>query len=146
MALIVVARCHTLAEAQVAASALRSAGLSPQVFDEFYGTAFWVSQAALGGYRLLLPDDEAVEARALLRSLPEPEPLAEEDAIPTVKSGGTLMVAAILTSFMVPEAAWAITDFRRTDRPRWRAVGIIALALAMMICVGIIALAVRQRY
>lgn len=68
-----VARFTDLTQAQAARSVLESAGLSPQLRDEFMGSLNWLYVPALGGLRLEVTHERAEEARQLLGELPELE-------------------------------------------------------------------------
>jgi|GEM_PF-5322244 len=59
----------SLQEAYVAASALRSAGIAAIVFDAQWGQTLWASQIALGGFRVVVPNDCLVDAADILREL-----------------------------------------------------------------------------
>jgi hypothetical protein len=54
----------TLTEAQIACGALRAAGFDADVLDEFVGRVLSVD--LIGGFRLVVPEDQARRARALL--------------------------------------------------------------------------------
>ena len=64
MTLVVVARLLDMPQAQVAASALRSADLHPVLLDEQLNYAIWTSQFAWG-CRVAVPESEAEDARAI---------------------------------------------------------------------------------
>jgi hypothetical protein len=55
--LALVTRIPSLAEAQIAAGALRSGGIEAVVFE------------GLGGYRIMAPEEDVAEARASLKAL-----------------------------------------------------------------------------
>jgi hypothetical protein len=80
--LTVVTRLPTLSEAQIAAGALRSAGIHATVFDTNFGGVEAPVIEALGGYRIMAPEDEAVSARQILRILQEGPGLGEPDEYP----------------------------------------------------------------
>ena len=65
MSLVQIARFADLTEAQVAASALRALDVPVSVFDEL-GQTYYLLQTALGGFRLMVPEADADEARAYL--------------------------------------------------------------------------------
>lgn len=119
MALVVVVRLYDLNEARVAASALRAAGLSPQVFDDHWASANWIAGAATGGFRVALPEQELEAGLALLSSLPPPEPLAAEDIIERRQEAPTLLAlaGAILGG---PEIGWAVGGGGRRSAFLWR--------------------------
>lgn len=130
MALAVVARFYDLNEASIAASALRSAGLSAEVFDDHWATMNWMARTALGGFRVMLPQDELAAGVELLRSLPEPEPLAEDDAIVPPDRPATAAGAVASAVLLMPEVGWALSDQSRRRRPVWwRTLTVAVLAL-----------------
>lgn len=119
MSLAIVARFYDLNEATVAASALRAAGLSPQVFDNHWASVNWIAGAALGGFRVALPEEELEAGLDLLRGLPEPEPLAAEDVIERRTEAPTaLALAGVLLAG--PEAGWAVGGGGRRSAFLWR--------------------------
>ena len=77
MCLVQIARFADLTEAHVAASALRASNIYVSIFDEF-GQTYYLLQTALGGFRLMVPESDADEARAYIATLrKEPrEPLS----------------------------------------------------------------------
>jgi hypothetical protein len=75
MSLVVLRRVSTYEEAVVLAGALRSAGITTEVFDSF-GQQRWTLQNALGGFRIMVMSSDLEEARAFLAALPPP---ADED-------------------------------------------------------------------
>ena len=69
MGLALVTRIPNLMEAHIAAGALRSAGIAAEVFDGNFGAMEAPVIEGLGGYRLMAPEEEVVEARATLKAL-----------------------------------------------------------------------------
>jgi hypothetical protein len=69
MGLALVTRLPSLVEAQIAVGALRSAGINAEVFDANFGGMEAPVIEALGGYRIMAPEEQAVEARQLLRTI-----------------------------------------------------------------------------
>lgn len=69
MGLAIVTRIPSLVEAQIAAGALRSAGIAAEVFDGNFGGMEAPVIEGLGGYRLMAPEDEVASAREVLRQL-----------------------------------------------------------------------------
>lgn len=142
MSLVVIARYYDLNEATIATSALRSAGLSPQLFDDHWASINWMARSALGGFRVLLPEDELAVGVEMLRNLPEPEPLPEEDAIVRPDRPGMTAAALASAALMIPEVGWAMADQRQRRRPvLWRSLtvlvlGLIALGLWATILLG----------
>ena len=85
MALAVVTRIPSLAEAQIAAGALRSAGIAAEVFDTGFGAMESPVIEGLGGYRIMAPEEEARDARQILRELKAGPGLGEpEDVAPWI--------------------------------------------------------------
>jgi hypothetical protein len=86
MGLALVTRIPSLVEAQIAAGALRSAGIAAEVFDANFGGVEAPVIEALGGFRIMAPADEAATARQILRAqqagpgLGEPDEYPEKDA------------------------------------------------------------------
>lgn len=66
MSLAVVARFHSLPEAQVAGAALRSAGLDAVVLDDPLPGVMPLEPNDAGGVRLCVPEDELRAAQAVL--------------------------------------------------------------------------------
>ena len=69
MGLALVARLPTLAEAQIAAGALRAAGVDAEVFDANFGGVEAPVIESLGGFRIMAPEDQAADARQILLAL-----------------------------------------------------------------------------
>ena len=79
MGLALVTRIPNLAEAQIAAGALRSAGIEAQVFDVSFGGMEAPVIEGLGGYRIMAPESEVAAARDVLRLLRASPGLGEPD-------------------------------------------------------------------
>jgi hypothetical protein len=79
MGLAVVTRIPSLVEAQIAAGALRSAGIDAQVFDGAFGQIEAPVIEALGGFRIMAPEEEAATAREILKELRASPGLGEPD-------------------------------------------------------------------
>jgi hypothetical protein len=83
MGLALVTRIPTLVEAQIAAGALRSAGIRAEVFDGNFGQMEAPVIEGLGGYRIMAPADQASDARQVLKLLRASPGLGEsEDVAP----------------------------------------------------------------
>jgi hypothetical protein len=80
--LVVVTRLPSLVEAQIATGALRSAGIDAQVFDANFGGVEAPVIEALGGFRIMAPEEEAATARQILRTLQAGPGLGEPDEYP----------------------------------------------------------------
>jgi Putative prokaryotic signal transducing protein len=65
MDMVTIFRTFNLGEAEVMRSRLTSAGFTAEIADENSATNFDV---ATGGFRLMVPDSEAAEAKSLLDS------------------------------------------------------------------------------
>ncbi|WGM41056.1 hypothetical protein [Caulobacter sp. NIBR1757] len=135
MTLSILARFHTQSDAQVAASALRSAGLGAVVFDEHYGGIDWVAQSALGGYRLMLPTGELADGRAILAIATEAPPDPESAPAITGSLPATVLTMAVglLAGF---EAGWLVTGIRRRQLPEprvWLMGSLAALILFLVL-------------
>lgn len=116
MTLSILARFHTQSDAQVAASALRSAGLGAIVFDEHYGGIDWVAQSALGGYRLMLPTSELANGRAILAIATEApdDPEAEPAISGSLPATALTMAVGVATGF---EGGWIVVGLRKRQWP-----------------------------
>ncbi len=79
MALAVVTRIPNFAEAQIAAGALRSAGIDAEVFDVGFGQIEAPVIEQLGGFRIMAPEEEAAAARQILMVLRASPGLGEPD-------------------------------------------------------------------
>ena len=120
MGLALVTRIPNLAEAQIAAGALRSAGIRAEVFDSTFGGMDAPVIEGLGGYRLMAPEEEVRDARAtlkLLRASPglgEPEdnaPWLESLATARGRKGGMKLVALLILG--MPFLLWLISRLIR---------------------------------
>src|SRR5690348_5845930 len=90
MALGLVTRIPSLAEAHIAAGALRSAGIEAQVFDANFGATESPVIEGLGGYRLMAPEGQVADARQVLKELRASPGLGEpEDVSPWLDSLAT---------------------------------------------------------
>ena len=79
MGLAIVTRIPSYAEAQIAAGALRSAGIAAEVFDGNFGQVEAPVIQSLGGFRIMAPEDQVVAARDVLRALRASPGLGEPD-------------------------------------------------------------------
>lgn len=141
MSLSILARFHTQSDAQVAASALRSAGLGALVFDEHYGGIDWVAQSALGGYRLMLPTGELEDGRAILAiaANAEPDPEAEPPIVGSLPATVLTVVVGTITGY---EGGWIITGIRKRLWPRpWDWFCGMLLAVGLFVVLGLLWLA-----
>lgn len=116
MALVEIARFHTLSEAEVAASLLRSAGIEALIADAHYGSVFWIEQRALGGFRLSVREEDLADTLDILRHPAETEPLAGEDVIPPSLGDNDRVAAAALMLAAGPAAGWLVAGRGRFGR------------------------------
>ncbi len=70
MGLVAVAAFSDLPAAQVAASALRSSGMLVHIQSEVWGSMMPHLQQASGCFRIMVPEEDAKDARAFLKSIP----------------------------------------------------------------------------
>ena len=130
MGLGVVSRYSTLIEAEVACAALRSAGLQAQVLDRAFGTMVWTDQVAIGGFRVVAPDQELPDAVALLTQAGQDRPRPRR-ATRREKAVSWRFLALLAGIFVMPEAGFLVLGAR--DRVgRRSAVGIFGLALVAL--------------
>ena len=123
MGLALVTRIPSLAEAQIAAGALRSAGISAEVFDQAFGGMEAPVIEGLGGYRIMAPEAEAIEARRILRELKSGPGLGEpEDVGPWTASlrsrsaaRGRAMRWLALLLLGIPAVFWLLQLLARGD-------------------------------
>ena len=89
MAVSVVARFVTIGEAECARSALNAAGIDAALADDQIITVNWLYSNALGGVKLLVPQNDAEAATSVLAEeasphVPEPEPDLSGTVVPIV--------------------------------------------------------------
>ena len=115
MGLALVARIPSLAEAQIAAGALRAAGIEAEVFDVGFGAMEAPVIAGLGGYRIMAPEDEVTAARAMLRALKaspglhdpdDPGPWTAPPRPASFRTRGMRVLALIL--LLLPVIPWLL--------------------------------------
>jgi|GEM_PF-960334 len=138
MSLQEIARFADLAEAQIAASRLRSEGVQVLVQNEYWGGADFIMTIAMGGFRLWAPEEQADEAKALITelraALPPPLELEDDNELtarsPVAAPGAGLArtgMALLLTLFF----GWA-AGFLVVGRRRHPAVTGVMLTLVMI--------------
>jgi hypothetical protein len=83
VALVCLARIYDAGEAEVARTVLESAGIRAFIFDGGFARTAWHLSHAIGGVRLMVPEAQVADARALL-SMSPPEQAAPDpnDACP----------------------------------------------------------------
>jgi hypothetical protein len=149
MGMTVVATFINLPEARVAASALESGGLHPLVMDQGRGSVVWTEQAALQGFRLAVPSDEATDAVAFFRALPPPRRRprpASRSAAAVVGSNWWRVVGGLLAIGLMPELGWLVVGLRpklyRRSSPALF-VGILAAVAAVVIVAALFFVAIQ---
>jgi hypothetical protein len=125
MSLKEIARFADLAEAQIAASRLRSEGVQVLVQNEYWGGADFIMTIAMGGFRLWAPEGQAAEAKALINALraaasppleSEEEDEQEEPVVAQPKPASGLArtgLALLLTLFFGWAAGFLVVGRRR---------------------------------
>jgi hypothetical protein len=136
MTQVVVARFLDLPQAQVAASALRSAGLRPILFDEHQCFVNWPYMFAIGGCRLAVPTNELQDAVAILG---HPHPDANpEPAIAPMGWPWRFAAAALGLGLLIPLAGWLVLGVRSKRRGLTEV--LMGAVLAAIVTGGLIAL------
>jgi len=132
--MVVVASYLSLPSAQVAASVLRSAGLTPILFDEQQSYARWTMLSAIGGCRLAVRSEEAVDALTLLTQAVEPDSASDLDA-----SRGWLprVIASFSIVLLTPALGWLVLGIS-DRRGRWTET-LLGIALAWAVLCGMLA-------
>jgi hypothetical protein len=120
------ARFADLPEANVASSMLRAYGLHPEIPETNHGGIDWGISSALGGYRLMVPDEELEAAVELIGPCRQSEPQALKwTNHPEAVSGAALAGLGLAVGW--PAAAIR----KRRDTVRWIGflMGVAAAAL-----------------
>lgn len=117
MALVCLARYSDAVEAETARGVLDANGLYAVVFDGDFAQTAWHLSTAIGGVRLMVPEEEAAAARRLLE-MPAPED-GEFDAIDACPKCGGQDIAQLFDawwSLPLSVLFGMIFLFRRTRR------------------------------
>lgn len=102
MDLVAVAAFPDLSAAQVAASALRSSGMLVHVHSEAWGSMMPHLQQAGGGFRIMVPEADAEDARAFLKSF-SPRPAHIQGGTgQALAAAGLSLVGLSLLGLMIP--------------------------------------------
>ena len=111
MALAECRRFPLLPQALVARATLEAAGLHPFVFDEYRAAMVWTEQFAIGGIRLMVPEQELEPATQILLDIES----RARSAAPTIPSPAR--PAYLLMLFLLSvSVGWPIAGFRLRDR------------------------------
>jgi hypothetical protein len=139
MAPVIVGRFATVIEAQIAASALRSGGLHPEVLDSGYGSMLWTQQLTVPGFRVMVPASEAADAIAYFQTLPA-VPADLEDEMPRSTATAHLWrPLAFALLFVSPYFGWLGVGLR-PDRPKRPGAGqemMMGMVLTTAIVIGL---------
>ena len=130
-------------EARIAAGALRSGGLHPQLADEHFGSAVWTDQFALQGFRLAVPSRRVADAVAYLRQVKAEAPgprRRRERPVNALWRGLAILLAFVLG----PAFGWLAVGglVRRHDRsPILGVTAVVSAALVVGFLAVMVALA-----
>ena len=72
-------RCFDLLEAHIIVALMRDEGIAAQVFDADFVRQDWIRMLAYGGFRVMVPDAAAGDARAILHRYRNGELAFEDD-------------------------------------------------------------------
>jgi hypothetical protein len=145
MTMVVIARLLDLPQAQVAASALRSAGLHPVLFEETLSYAYWMAMFAFGGCRIVVPEAEVEDAVAILGQPPATEAMARADRIDPLGWGWRTAAGLLGIGLLSPELGWLVLGIRSRQRGAGGgAMGfaVTAIGSAMILALGWMALTI----
>ncbi len=120
MALVCLARIYDAGEAEVARSALESAGVHAFIFDGGLARTAWHLSHAIGGVRLMVLEEQAADARALL-SMPTPEQATPDPIDSCPACGGTEVARLYSWWSLVPSSLTGIPFLFARLRRRCRA-------------------------
>lgn len=136
MSLVQIARFADLYEAQVAASMLRANGIMPFLPEEYRGSTGFFLWQALGGFRLLVVEDEAEAAYALIapHRKADPEALKWGEHPQVVTSAW----ASLFWAFMEPTGGLAQKQLRGGVRPLPFIVLLICLMLPLTLVLSLV--------
>jgi hypothetical protein len=114
MSLGLAARFSTLAEAEVACSAMKAAGLHAVVFDRGVCTNLWTEQIAFGGARVMTLTSQLGDAGELLDAIRRDAPGADDDALAAGLGSGIAItaLALILGLGLIPYAGWCAVPLK----------------------------------
>lgn len=129
MGMSVVARYVDRTEAEIAASALRSAGFNAVAMDTNFSAIDWMAMQALGGIRVGVPDDELDEAASFLGELIHKRP----EPGPEPHPGSLWRTAAIACGVIIPILALTMLEPRTWWQTCILIIGLIGTPLAWII-------------
>ena len=132
-----IGRFHDLHEAELAAALLRSAGIRAEVADHHLIGVDPLMQRAVGGLRVMAPDDEAADARAILARVQAGEFVSDEpDDLPAAGDAPARDAGLALGVLAAPWAAAGMLGARRSVSTR-RRYAPLAILLLVAFLVGL---------
>lgn len=134
MGLRVIERFSVLTEAQVARTALESAGIPAFVSDEFYGHMDWPLQTGLQGFRLSVPSEDFDEACQIILEARRDgaEGLAQTPSdIPRPPTGSLWVALALFLGLSFGGAGFLVLPVQR--KPSVSGVGCLAVMVALAV-------------
>ena len=132
MGLVVLAKFSELGEAQVARSALESAGLFAIVQDEGVGHLNYLWRQFLQGFRLCVASSEYDDARAVLIHAVEEGKRAEPSDIPQDTRTAPWIVSGMIFAVIAPYYALLMeATRRRPTAARWAVLVIAAFLMTL---------------
>ncbi len=138
MGLRVAAKFSSLVEARVACGALQAAGFDAQLFDQNFGSVMWVDQVAIGGFRVMVPEEEVADAAAFLLDIRQSAPPAETEV--RVADHAFRALPLVLLAVLSPLAGWIVVGARQRRFAPWQVVG-FAMVAASLACVALFGVA-----
>ncbi|MFN3536638.1 MAG: putative signal transducing protein [Brevundimonas sp.] len=134
---IEVGRFHDLHEAELAAALLRSAGIRAEVADHHLIGMDPLMQRAVGGLRVMAPDDEAADARAILARVQAGELVSDvPDDLPSAAGAPGRDASLALGVLAAPWAVAGMLGARRSVSVR-RRFAPLAIILLVSLLVGL---------
>ncbi len=134
MSLVQIARFADLYEAQVAASLLRANGIETLVPEEHHGSMSFFLWQTLGGFRLMVVEEQAEAAYALIapHRKADPEALKWREHPQVVTSAW----ASLFWAFLEPTGGLAQKQLRRGVRPAPLAMLVLCLVVALSLLIA----------
>ena len=134
MSLVQIARFADLYEAQVAASLLRANGIETLVPEEHHGSMSFFLWQTLGGFRLMVVEEQAEAAYALIapHRKADPEALKWREHPQVVTSAW----ASLFWAFLEPTGGLAQKQLRRGVRPVPLAMLVLCLVVALSLLIA----------
>ena len=139
MTLSVVATYSSLPEAYIAAGALRAAGFDAEVFDGNFGSVVWMDQVAIGGFRVVAPQNDQTLAASVLEAIEDAHRKEQGDPVKPELAATILAMFFGLGGFVLfgnngAVWGWLMREikYRETSgNPAW--MGAVVLAWLLMV-------------